>query len=418
MDGQGKLVFPDGHIYEGAWHNDKMEGQGKLIWANGDIYEGAWRNGNPEGQGKFLYAEDGNSSHYTRNAGDVYQGGFKDGKRHGACTYTFFNGETAQFTWVNGVCPEFNARQAQALANAKSKVSAGGTVGPSTLAALLSQPSLSAPLHSLPSGSIQLIDEPAASDFCSFVRARVRREDAGVSISRISRVLLGGARMATYMDLFMREMSSRSSNPMLRPANHSDVACIAGLNKLKSLFERTCLVASPPCNIVFAWHGTPVQHVEAVCRDGPRAFRTTDGGFFGAGSYFAAELEYATRYAMMQVCARAVLSAAAARLCLILNQAPSASGEYTVILFAVSVACAYVVSPGRDYPADDPSQPQRWGFSKFYSDDPSRSVALMPRYNAHFVPVKYCGRMHCVTGKPLPLDTGYQAAVEGLDASE
>ncbi len=96
----------------------------------------------------------------------------------------------------------------------------------------------------------------------------------------------------------------------------------------------------------------------------------------------------------------------------------STSGEYPVILFAVSVASAYVVTPGRDYPADDPSQPQSWGFSKFYSADPSRSVALMPRYNAHFVPVKYCGRTHCVTDRPLPLDTDYQAAVEGLDASE
>jgi hypothetical protein len=99
-------------------------------------------------------------------------------------------------------------------------------------------------------------------------------------------------------------------------------------------------------------------------------------------------------------------------------QAPSASGEYPVILFAVSVASAYVITPGRDYPADDPSQPQSWGFSKFYSRDPTRSVALMPQYNAHFVPVKYCGRIHCVTGKPLPLDTDYQAAVEGVDASE
>jgi hypothetical protein len=101
-----------------------------------------------------------------------------------------------------------------------------------------------------------------------------------------------------------------------------------------------------------------------------------------------------------------------------LHQAPSDSGEYPVVLFAVSVASAYVVTPGRDYPADDPSQPQRWGFSKFYSADPTDSRALMPRYNAHFVPVKYCGRMHCVTGRPLPLDTDYQAAVEGRDASE
>ena len=101
-----------------------------------------------------------------------------------------------------------------------------------------------------------------------------------------------------------------------------------------------------------------------------------------------------------------------------LRQAPSASGEYPVILFAVSVASSYVVTPGSDYPADDPSQPQRWGFSKFYSPDPTDSRALMPRYNAHFVPVKYCGRVHCVTGRPLPLDTDYQAAVEGVDASE
>jgi hypothetical protein len=102
----------------------------------------------------------------------------------------------------------------------------------------------------------------------------------------------------------------------------------------------------------------------------------------------------------------------------VLNQAPSGDGEYPVILFAVSVASAYVVSPGRDYPADDPDHPERWGFSKFYSADPTDSRALMPRYNAHFVPVKYCGRVHCVTGKPLPLDTDFQAAVEGVDASK
>jgi hypothetical protein len=102
-----------------------------------------------------------------------------------------------------------------------------------------------------------------------------------------------------------------------------------------------------------------------------------------------------------------------------LHQDPSENGEYPVILFAVSVASAYVVTPGKnDYPADHPDHPELWGFSKFYSDDPSRSVALMPRYNAHFVPVKYCGRTHCVTGKSLPRDTDYQAAVEGSGASE
>jgi hypothetical protein len=74
-----------------------------------------------------------------------------------------------------------------------------------------------------------------------------------------------------------------------------------------------------------------------------------------------------------------------------LAQAPSASGEFPVILFAVSVASAYVVTPGRDYPAHDSSQPQRWGFSKFYSHDPSRSVALMPRRAAPLP----SARRHC-----------------------
>jgi hypothetical protein len=175
------------------------------------------------------------------------------------------------------------------------------TSAPTTLAALLSQPVLQQPSHALPLGTIQLVDEAATSDFAAFVRARMRREAAGVSVSRVCRVVVGGIRNATYLGMFMQEASSRSNSAMLRPANPPDAAFAAGLNKLKSVFERTCLGASPPCNIVFAWHGTPAQHVEAVCRDGPRAFRTTDGGYFGAGSYFSLELEYATRYAMMQV---------------------------------------------------------------------------------------------------------------------
>ena len=48
----------------------------------------------------------------------------------------------------------------------------------------------------------------------------------------------------------------------------------------------------------------------------------------------------------------------------------------------------------------------------------ARRRDVQRRYNAHFVPVRYCGRAHCVTGASLPLDTDYQAAVEGVDASE
>ncbi len=47
-----------------------------------------------------------------------------------------------------------------------------------------------------------------------------------------------------------------------------------------------------------------------------------------------------------------------------------------------------------------------------------RILNVWCRYNAHFVPVRYCGRSHCVTGRSLPLDTDYQAGVEGAGASE
>ncbi len=32
----------------------------------------------------------------------------------------------------------------------------------------------------------------------------------------------------------------------------------------------------------------------------------------------------------------------------------------------------------------------------------------MPRYNAHFIPVKHYGYRHPVTGKTLPLDVDFQ----------
>jgi hypothetical protein len=104
-----------------------------------------------------------------------------------------------------------------------------------------------------------------------------------------------------------------------------------------------------------------------------------------------------------------------------LRQAPNDEREYPVILFAVSVSCAYVVTPATDYPLDAPDHPELWGVSNFYSDNPKRSIALVSGYDAHFVPVKFCGRVHCVTGIALPppsVDTDFQAATAGVDASE
>jgi hypothetical protein len=41
--------------------------------------------------------------------------------RHGACTYTFFNGETFRCTWADGRCAEFSAQQRLVLASTDPK---------------------------------------------------------------------------------------------------------------------------------------------------------------------------------------------------------------------------------------------------------------------------------------------------------
>jgi hypothetical protein len=69
-----------------------------------------------EGKGVFTWADGGTETAAGRshevNAGDVCDCVWKADRRHGACRYTFFNGEVYACTFVDGVCAEFDARQA------------------------------------------------------------------------------------------------------------------------------------------------------------------------------------------------------------------------------------------------------------------------------------------------------------------
>ena len=85
------------------------------------MYDGSFSEGVRDGQGVMVYAVDGSSLNYTYNAGDRYSGEWKDDKRHGSCTYTFFNGETGKFTWSEDVSAEFSARQSAILAASHSR---------------------------------------------------------------------------------------------------------------------------------------------------------------------------------------------------------------------------------------------------------------------------------------------------------
>ncbi|MDB2317936.1 hypothetical protein N9V23_04200, partial [Flavobacteriales bacterium] len=76
--GQGKMTYGNGDVYEGAWNDGKKHGQGKMIYEDGNVYDGMWKDGKPNGKGKMTYAKDLFGKIFKE-----YDGMWKDGKRHG-----------------------------------------------------------------------------------------------------------------------------------------------------------------------------------------------------------------------------------------------------------------------------------------------------------------------------------------------
>ena len=118
------MEFTGGSVYEGNFSNGKKEGTGVFRWANGDSYVGSFKNDLMEGKGVFTCAVTGTVTvagiSHKVNAGDVCDCVWKADRRHGACRYTFFNGEVYACTFVDGVCAEFDARQAAVRADPKA----------------------------------------------------------------------------------------------------------------------------------------------------------------------------------------------------------------------------------------------------------------------------------------------------------
>ena len=92
-EGFGKYFLPDGSIYKGFFHNNKMEGRGRIININGFVYEGEFKNGKSHGYGKYI-ALDGTTYKGTwlkdRQSGtgnelypdgSIYNGNYKNGKK-------------------------------------------------------------------------------------------------------------------------------------------------------------------------------------------------------------------------------------------------------------------------------------------------------------------------------------------------
>ncbi len=78
---------------------------------------------------------------------------------------------------------------------------------------------------------------------------------------------------------------------------HGNAHFASGMNVFQSMCETTPPGLCHHAKVTLTWCGKSANIVENVCRDGPRAFRTTDPGYFGGESYFAVECAYASRYA-------------------------------------------------------------------------------------------------------------------------
>ena len=72
IDGQGKMVWDNGDVYEGGWSYATYHGQGTLVWASGGKYTGDFYKGAMHGYGTFVSA-----------SGDVFTGRWENGEYKG-----------------------------------------------------------------------------------------------------------------------------------------------------------------------------------------------------------------------------------------------------------------------------------------------------------------------------------------------
>jgi hypothetical protein len=126
--GFGKMVYPNGDIFEGEWADDKVRdlvlytsnrskligttaihgqinGEGSYIYKkSGDIYSGSWKDGKKHGEGRYEFQADKSMMVGIWNNGEFksgkwefkgaghYEGTFKLGRPYGQGKYTFVSG--------------------------------------------------------------------------------------------------------------------------------------------------------------------------------------------------------------------------------------------------------------------------------------------------------------------------------------
>lgn len=111
LESQGRVFFPDGSVYMGAWQDGKRHGRGRCTYLkngvsiqdlqvdekrfgtcsfDGDVYVGEWENDERHGSGKL-----------TEQNGDVYDGAWLHDKKHGSGKLTKQNGDVYDGAWLH-----------------------------------------------------------------------------------------------------------------------------------------------------------------------------------------------------------------------------------------------------------------------------------------------------------------------------
>ena len=115
-EGKGKMIFKKfGDLYEGEFHNDKINGRGYYLWQNKESYIGDFVDAKMHGKGVYKWPDgsqyegdyfnnikEGNGI-YKWKDGRVFQGSFERGRPHG---YGFLSmkGVTVECEYRNGKC--------------------------------------------------------------------------------------------------------------------------------------------------------------------------------------------------------------------------------------------------------------------------------------------------------------------------
>ena len=123
-NGQGRMRYKNGDVYEGNWVNGQRSGFGTWThdqWGSyKDVYEGNWANDMKNGQGTMTYSdrqkyvgnwENDNKSGQgtiTYPYGNIYgyEGNWANNFMNGQGTMTYHNGKREEGNWVNGQMTE------------------------------------------------------------------------------------------------------------------------------------------------------------------------------------------------------------------------------------------------------------------------------------------------------------------------